>query len=110
MKRRFICLALAMVLVGVTGFVIFLAVTRDPVNETNFDKIQLDMTKTEVQAILGRETSPELVWGANVWHGRRKVILVSFDNDGLVLNKDIRERGGADEDMIDKFRRWLRLD
>jgi hypothetical protein len=110
MKRRLVWLTLAMFLVVMAGLVVFLAVTRDPINETNFNKIQVGMTKKEVVAILGREAEPELIWRAHVWYGNKHTILVRIDEQDLVASKDIRERGGADESLIDKFRRWLRLD
>jgi len=113
MKRRFICLALAMVLVGVTGFVIFLAVTRDPVNETNFDKIQLDMTKTEVVAILGRnpDEPPNAIHIGEAWFGR-KGIMVVFDEQDLVIRKHIFDWGteGIFEGTLNQLRRWLRME
>lgn len=110
MKRLFIWLTLAMILVWVTGVAIFLIVTRDPISEANYNKIQIGMTKKEVVGILGPGIMAENASGLNVWEGKRKIILIAFDRDGLLVAKSIGESLDAPDNVINKLRRWLGQD
>src|SRR5260370_22550807 len=107
MKRRLIWLTLTMVLVAMAGFVVFLAVTRDPINEANYDKIQIGMAKKEVIAILGRKGKPELILGGDkifrgeAWYGNKERIQVVFDDQGRVIDKEIREIRVGTENIFD---------
>jgi hypothetical protein len=105
--------------VGVVGIAAFLLGPRSPVNPDNFEKIQVGMTLAEVEDILGGPGRPVSVWNRSgrrnaagelaqetcrVWEGGETVITIFFDEQGVVLEKEIGHQPGS---MLDRFRRWL---
>lgn len=101
-------LLLGLAMVGLTAF---LVATQDPINQTNLDRIQVGMTKKEVIAILGREGEPfERFWLTDVWYGRKHSIMITFDLEGQVADKDVLRSIGGTPSIFERLRGWLGLE
>jgi hypothetical protein len=72
------------------GFSLLLLAACSKVNQTNFDKIQNDMTKEQVLGILGTPTETSqgefagVSGGACVWKSKDGEIEVRFFNDKVI--------------------------
>lgn len=65
---------------------LFLAGCSDPINQKNFDRIQVGMTLKEVEAIMGRR--PESYQTFKTWRGSNsRTISVEIDDREIVVNK-----------------------
>lgn len=126
-KRRrvlvLVAVAVTVALLGASG--VWLIWPRTAITRQNAAKIQAGMTRTEVEAILGRTPLPRptdrKIWhrtpdgaemfGGDYWWEGDLAVIVEFDDAGKVRETQTFEvpDSRAREPFLDRLRRWLRL-
>jgi hypothetical protein len=117
-KRRAFLFLLLVVFVIATALAIGFLVTHDSVSQANYERIQIGMSKEQVEAILGKPSGSKLVaqlgdavdvirWEGQQWDGQRVLVWVYFDRNGRVCEK-MRSRH-APMGWWGDILRWLRL-
>ncbi len=78
---QFLCVAL---------LAAFLSGCGSKINQANFDKITTDMTRPQVEAILGKPTETSTTdigiasGGSSTWKDKNRTIVVQFLNDKVI--------------------------
>jgi hypothetical protein len=124
-KKRLVLIAVFPLAVALTlGVLAMLPAMLPPipgVTKANFDRIEVGMTKTEVQAILGSDSQPApFMFGgtstmvaalstcnAEAWcRDDGAWARIIFDNADVVISKDWID---SSENTLETIRRWLHL-
>jgi hypothetical protein len=118
-KKRLLLLAVLPLTIVVMLGILAMLPARPGVTKANFDRIQVGMTKAEVEQIFDGEAGKQLLTTAVAglpdmpvekkayWWGdeERSVAVVIFEND-VVIRK---EWGESDETVMQRICRWLHL-
>jgi hypothetical protein len=107
-KRRYLFSAAALVACVCVAVGVLAALPRSGVTKANFDRIEYEMTREEVEAILGEPEQGMHGGGVVVFQWRRvdgAIIHVVMEL-GAVADKQFHS---STETIADKFRRWLHI-
>jgi hypothetical protein len=122
MKKRNMLLvgALAILLAGCLA--IWLTIPKHKINLASFEKIDDGMSLKQVEEILRVPPGDYLTQPIDFvhidvpakgtqreWHGDDGLILVWFDERGVVCEKEFIPAWWEPESFVDRFRRWLGL-
>jgi hypothetical protein len=116
-KKRLILIALPLAVVAVTLGVLVMLPPRPGVTKTNCDRIQVGMTRAEVEEIFGGPSDPdhfylgvvrsmELTQTREIWENNGFIADIVFDKNMHVKAIAIWSHR---ESFFDKLRRWLHL-
>jgi hypothetical protein len=112
MKKKWLIITAASLLAGFGALLLVLALlpARPGVTKENFDRIELGMTRTEVEAIFGNGSDKSFISDMQenqMWHtGRDDTALIRFSLNGRVTEKswDITS---DDRSLLQKIRELL---
>jgi hypothetical protein len=110
-KKRYLgvtALLAGLVCVGFLGYFVIPLASGPSVTKVNFDRIQLGMTKAEVQAILGEEHQTFPMGSCRVWchlDGSAAVVVFARGEDVVGDKRWLN----STETVAQKLRRWFRL-
>jgi hypothetical protein len=111
MRKR--CIALFLVVgLAVAAFIAWCLVPRPGVTYANFERLRTEMTRNEVQDILGPQENGQLKPGKSyrdIWYGQNSSAIVTFDVEDTVIDLDWNWDGDRPlgNTHLAKFRRWL---
>jgi hypothetical protein len=132
MSRKKLCLGLSLVTLTAAGLIALrLTTPRHRINEENFNKLRLGMTKPEVEALFGvpagdydegrndffdhrSEQQRQADWAGNGgaptdWGSNGFIAHVWFDENGKVNHWTFVQWDPAPRSIFDRLRRLLRL-
>ena len=109
-KKHLLLIASLPLAIAVTLGVLAMLPPSSGVTKGNLDRIQMGMTKSEVEQIFGKKGKPYLWTGEETplqWDADDgSCAVIELSDDGVVVHKAWLQSSGA---FTAKIRRWLRL-